>query len=348
MRETDQAHHEELSYFNLQLASMLRQGIPLEGALRQLVRTMHRGSLRKELEALEQSLAAGSPLKEALAERRLPDFYKQMLQLGARTHDFPGILTLLADYYQNLGNLWTRLRGLMVYPALLLVCSLGLSVWFVVLHQSMNSALVTSLNVSSDPWYRYGRRTRVDTDALGYQLRVKTLLPPVLMTGALLAGGGLLGIRRFRDSLQWRLPAFREANLSRLGATIMVVLRGGGRLEEALQLIAGLEGGSCLGREMRHWQQRLAQGHGKFEDLTAGSRVVPPLFIWLVASAGEDLATGFQRAADVYRRRAVFRIEALLYAALPVSILVLGLMIFAQVYPYVTSNLNQFYGIFGL
>ena len=91
--------YEELAFVNQQLAGMLKTGIPLEGALRQLCAQMRRGRLRAELEALEADLVRGLPLAEALAARKLPEFYVKMIQLGARTNDLPGILTLVADYY---------------------------------------------------------------------------------------------------------------------------------------------------------------------------------------------------------------------------------------------------------
>ena len=45
---------------------MLRDGIPLEGALRRLCQEMRRGKLRDELQSLEADLAKGTPMAEAL------------------------------------------------------------------------------------------------------------------------------------------------------------------------------------------------------------------------------------------------------------------------------------------
>ncbi|MEJ0089827.1 MAG: hypothetical protein WDM80_08805 [Limisphaerales bacterium] len=59
----------------------------------------------------------------------------------------------------------------------------------------------------------------------------------------------------------------------------------------------------------------------------------PPLFIWTVAQAGEDLTAGFQRAAELYQARALYRIEMLLYSVLPCSILTLAIMIASQISP---------------
>src|ERR1051325_1510721 len=57
--------NDEFAFFNQQLAAMLRDGIPLEGALRKLCEEMRRGQLRDELQALEADLAKGTPMTDA-------------------------------------------------------------------------------------------------------------------------------------------------------------------------------------------------------------------------------------------------------------------------------------------
>ena len=88
-----------------------------------------------------------------------------------------------------------------------------------------------------------------------------------------------------------------------------------------------------MNNEFARWQALLASGNGKLAALDGQTKVLPPLFLWLVANSGEDLIAGFGRAAEIYHARAVFRAEMLLYAALPVSILFLGFMILSQVWP---------------
>ena len=119
--------HDEFAFVNHQLAGMLKSGIPLEGALRQLCATMHRGGLRTELQKLERELAKGAPLKEVLTQVRLPELYCQMVLVGVESNDLPGVLTMLADYYQRTGLIGLRLKGLMIYPLIVLLASLGLS-----------------------------------------------------------------------------------------------------------------------------------------------------------------------------------------------------------------------------
>ena len=118
---------DEFAFFNQQLAAMLRDGIPLEGALQKLSAEMREGGLKQELELLRESLSRGTPLTEAVRARRLPELYQNLLEVGAQSGNLPGVLTLVADYYQRKHNLWTRLLGLMVYPALVLCASFALS-----------------------------------------------------------------------------------------------------------------------------------------------------------------------------------------------------------------------------
>ena len=120
-------NYDEFAFFNQQLATMLRDGIPLEGALRQLAAGMRHNPLRQEIEQLEQELSRGVPLAEGLSRRTLPEFYRRMVQIGARSNDLPGMLTVLADHYHRSNAIWTRLKGLMVYPIIVILVSLGIT-----------------------------------------------------------------------------------------------------------------------------------------------------------------------------------------------------------------------------
>src|SRR5580692_6856868 len=119
--------NDEFAFFNQQLAAMLRDGIPLEGALKRLCEDMGRGRLRDELQALEADLARGTPMAEALQSRRLPEIYKRMILVGVKSGDLPGALTMLADYFQRQNDLLARLRSLMVYPLIVLLVSFLIS-----------------------------------------------------------------------------------------------------------------------------------------------------------------------------------------------------------------------------
>src|SRR5262249_23174035 len=154
--------------------------------------------------------------------------------------------------------------------------------------------------------------------------------PPVVI-GTLLALSLLVAfVPALQRSLRWRVPAFKEARLAQVASALGMMLKGGCNLSDALGLVTKMEQGTVASVELSQWHPRLARGRGQFVEMATPGRAFPPLFVWLVTNAGEDLAGGFRRAGEVYNERANHRIEMLLYAALPISILALGVMIVFQ------------------
>jgi type II secretory pathway component PulF len=136
-----------------------------------------------------------------------------------------------------------------------------------------------------------------------------------------------------RRALRWRLPAFKESSLAQVASAIWLMLKNGVPLDDALALTEQMEEGTCAAVELAQWRQRLASGRGKFSEMAVPGSAFPPLFVWMIANSGEDLADGFRRASEIYQARALYRIELLLYSALPCSVLALGIMIFSQIQP---------------
>ena len=323
-------NHDEFAFFNQQLAAMLRAGIPLEGALKQLCAGMKTGTLRAEMRALEADLATGIPLKEALARRRLPEFYARMIEIGACGNDLPGVLTLLADHYQRLHNLGARLKRLMVYPMTVLIAAFLLSCFLGYLLGTLVWPNLESIAARAAP----------------PAVKVALWLTPVLLGGAVGAALIVLAAPIARRALRWRVPAFKESSLAQVASAMSLMLRSGVPLDQALALVERLEQGTRAGSELALWRQRLASGQGKFSDLAPPGRAFPAMFIWLVGRCGDDLAGGFQRAAEIYQARARYQAELFLYSALPCSVLALGVMIITQMQP-VFHTLVQFMNMIG-
>jgi type II secretory pathway component PulF len=320
---------DEFGFFNRQLSAMLTDGIPLEGALHQLSGGMRRGVLKRELGLLEGDLQRGIPLKDAITKRTLPELYVRMIQAGLRSNNLPGVLTMLADHYHRTYGVWTRLKGLMVYPLMVLAAAFAVSF----LLASLCAPLAKTLY---GPVANFISWNAVEPSADGLvSIQVWVILPCVLLGIALLLLSLLATIPALRRRALWVLPAFKEANLSRFASCMELSLQGGSDLRDALATARILEGRSPLGTELISWEKRLASGCKRLRDIGEGSRWVPPLFVWLVDSCGEDWADGFRQARTIYGARASARAEMFLYAFLPVSILTLAALIAAQLLPLV-------------
>src|ERR1041385_1071569 len=141
-------NYDEFAFFNQQLAAMLREGVPLEGALKELCSDMKSGALKEEPQNVQSKPSAGTPLDKALAQRKLPPLYTRMVAVGVRSNDLPGVLLLLADHYSRVSSLWTRLKGLTVYPLLVITVSLGLSLMLALVFSHFLKGFVESLGAT--------------------------------------------------------------------------------------------------------------------------------------------------------------------------------------------------------
>ncbi len=323
---------DEFAFFNQQLAAMLRDGIPLEGALRRLCQEMRVGALRAELQALEADLARGTPMADALAPRQLPELYKRMVLVGVKSNNLPGALTMLADYFQRQNSVWTRLKSMMVYPLIVMfvafLISAGLAfLWTCVIGPSMQ-----------DVFGGMGVRLPAATNFALSTLQAIWVFPVVLGVLFLFAVS-VVFTSGLRGRFLWRLPAFKEAGVSRIGASLTLLLRNGVNLPDAIGLVEQLETSTAAAADLHRWRKNLAAGTAKFSEVAAVNRMIPPLFVWVVASAGEDLAAGFNRAAEIYHSRALYRTEVALYSVLPVASLFLGAIVLSQAFLVVSMFL---------
>jgi len=317
--------YDEFAFFNQQLAAMLRDGIPLEGALRRLCQEMRAGSLRTELQALEADLAKGTPMADALQARQLPELYKRMVLVGVKGSDLPGALTMLADYFQRQCNIWTRLKSLMVYPLIVLFAAFLISavlalIWIEVIGPSM-------LGVFGGMGMRLPGAT-----LLAFAALKDIWVFPVVLGIVFFLALAIIFTAPLRGKFLWRLPAFKEASVARVASALNLLLKNGVSLPDAIQLVGQLESNAGAAADLQRWGKNVAAGVTRFSDVAGTNNIFPPMFVWVVANAGEDLAAGFNRAAEIYQSRAIYRTEVALYSILPIAALFLGAVVLSQAF----------------
>ncbi|MBN8246986.1 MAG: type II secretion system F family protein [Verrucomicrobia bacterium] len=295
---------EQLAYANQQLAAMLRDGLPLAGALKELSATLGSGRLRDELQALEADLASGRTVADAVSRRRLPPLYARLLTAGSQSGDLASALTLAADHFSALYQRGLRLRTLLVYPVLVIMTGLAVTVLIAVAHNGMTIHFMGEgyRNVPALQWM--------------------WVLPAAFALFAL-SGIAIAVLPPLRRWLAWRVPGVRETRVATLSATLGLMLRHHCPLPEALQLARELEESPRIRGELDSWLERIARGEPALRA-SAERTLLPALLPWLATTPAKDLGDGFLRAADFFHRRAMYRLDLLVSGALPVSLVLLG------------------------
>jgi len=155
---------------------------------------------------------------------------------------------------------------------------------------------------------------------------------PVVLGGLFLLATATVFQPALRGRFLWRLPAFKEATVSRVASALGLLLKNGIPFPEAVGLVEQLENSPAAAADLQQWRKRLAAGVAKFSEVAGVNRMIPPLFVWVVASAGENLTAGFNRAAEIYHARALYRTEVALFSVLPIASLFLGTIVISQAF----------------
>jgi type II secretory pathway component PulF len=128
------------------------------------------------------------------------------------------------------------------------------------------------------------------------------------------------------------LPAFKEANIARIASALTLLMKNGVNLPEAIGVVEELEDNKRATADMQQWKTKLSAGVAKFSEVASVNRMFPPLFVWVVSGAGEDMMGGFRRAAEIYHSRAIYRTEVALFSVLPFASLFLGAIVLSQAF----------------
>jgi general secretion pathway protein F len=322
-------NHDEIAFFNQQLAGMLRAGIPLEGALARLCGEMKRGQWRREIEALNEKVRSGMSLPAAAADSQLPALYRRMLEAGVRSGDLPRVLNEVADHYRESGQLWSRVRGAASYPLITLFGAAALSICLCALTWKL-------LAVLGAHWADGGMWSLPEFTQFFSALSrsgffaVLLLAPVLLLIGLALVALAFLVVPKLRIKAAWRLPVFREASLARAASAMAIALRRDMPLSEALALAETLEPRSPAAQEWSRWRRSIEAGRGKTQEFAATQTTFPKVFGWVLVGCGEDLAAGFQQAKTVFAERARAQADRLLIALTPALLLFVGLILAVQ------------------
>lgn len=120
-------HQSELAGFTREFATLAQAGIPLDRALRILERQTGSKIIRALAEGLLADVNGGASMSQAMAARPkiFAAEYLNIARAGEATGDISGALSDLAHLLERRVELHARLRGALVYPALLIVLALA-------------------------------------------------------------------------------------------------------------------------------------------------------------------------------------------------------------------------------
>ncbi len=327
--------NEELSLFCMELSLLLRAGIGVGEGLYLLAQDSGDAELLKLAEEVEQ----GVPLEEALSASNLfPAYVCGLVRVGEQTGRLEEALRALAAYYDSRQQLNDRIRGALVYPAVL----------FVVMLAVVLVLLVKVLPVFDDVYASLGGELTGIAGwllSLGQMIRAAMpLLLVVLLVAAVLLAAVFIS-SSFREKVLgfWRKKwgdkgIARQLSSARYVQALAMGLRSGLAAEEAVCLAAELEGSDSPAQPRYQKVLSALQQEGDLTKGLAAGEILSPAFVRMLTLAQrsgstdevmEEIARRLERESEESLEKKVGRVEPTLVIvmSLLVGVILLSVML---------------------
>ena len=334
----------DVTGFARELSTLLGVGIPLLEALDTILR-QHRGPFHADLLALRDRVAAGESLAGAMRQQPIvfDELSVSMAEVGESGGTLDETLERLADYKERAAGLKNRVATALIYPAIVLAMSVGVSIFLMtfVVPQLLAGLIEAGRPL---PW-----PTRV-VKTLSDGLLTRWWLIGLILVAAVVGTGVVL--RSPRGKLAWhrwqlRIPVVgemvRKQSLLRACVTLSSLLKSGVVFVRALQ-IAQRSTPNLVIRDALARSERAVQTGRDIGQALEETNVFPPLVVQVFrvgqqSGRLEEMLDRLARDYDASLSLAASRLTAVLEPVLILFLVaVVGLVAFATVLPILEAG----------
>ena len=322
--------HVELLLFTKYLSVLLRSGLPIDDALDILLQQA-KGPLQKILTILKTSVRTGNTLSDGMKEfpHTFSLVYLNLIRAGETSGTLQGNLEQINIQLQKEHDLNQKIRGAMMYPMIILIIGIAITVGIVVFVLPNIIGIFDSLHVELPLSTKIVLWISRTVGAHGW------LILALLI--AFSAGGTLLTrLRPVKPFTHWIIlhaPILgriaRQTNLARVMRLMGTLLQSGLPISEVLQISSGV----LKNVHYRELFSKIQKGVGRGKTITDLMQVspflIPPLALRLIRVGEETGTLGemFLYLADFYEQEVDDLTRNLSSLLEPVLIIFIGLMV---------------------
>ena len=318
----------DLVVFTRQFATMIDAGLPLVQCLDIQAEQQQNKTFGETLAKVKADVEQGSTFADALRkhEGTFDQLYTNLVQAGEVGGILDTILNRLAQYMEKAEQLKRKVKGAMVYPATILVVSIGVIVLL----------LVKVIPVFKKMFEEFGGTlpapTQFVVDMSEFMQKWLALILGVMFASVV----GFLQARkrspRFRlatDAFFLKTPVFgsllRKVAVSRFTRTLGTMISSGVPILDALEICAKTAGNLVIENALFKTRAAISEGRTIAEPLEA-SNVFPGMVVQMIAvgEATGAMDTMLGKIADFYDEEVDAAVAALTALLEPLMMVFLG------------------------
>jgi len=279
---------------------------------------------------LVEELRGGSSLSQALSKypQAFSYTYCQVIKASEQTGNIEVGLRHIASYMDRQAKTKKKITRALVYPAMVLIMAIAVSILLTVVVLPPLIKLFTSLGTDL-PWTT-NMLIATASFVVDYKLYLLggVLIVIVLIVGYLRLPAGKLNM----DRLMLKAPVIGPINLQRnmcqFCRTTSMLLKAGLLLPHIMNTVIRITGSPIIRHALRDVREKLVQGQGLSQPM-ATNEIFPRLLVEM-AVVGEktgSLESTLATLADLYEEKVNQRIDALISMIEPVLTVAIGLLV---------------------
>lgn len=320
----------DISRFTRQFATMIGAGLPMVQCLEILASQSENKELCKVISDVKEGVEGGSTLSDSLARhvKVFDQLYTNMVEAGEMGGALDSILVRLAVYREKADALVRKVKGAMIYPAIISVVAIGVTFAMLTFIVPVFAKMFGSLGAELPG------PTKVILDISNF-LQSNILI---------ILGLGIAGVVAFIywirtetgraqfDAFLLKAPVIgnlvRKSSVARFTRTLGTLLASGVSILDALEITAKTAGNVIIARAIKRAVMSIAEGDTITSPLKE-SGVFPPMVTQMI-SVGEKtggLDEMLQKISDFYDEEVDDAVSALTSIIEPVIIVFMGIII---------------------
>ena len=337
----------ERMMFTRHLAVMVKAGLSLNQALKTLAEQTKNPRFKRAIVRIEENVRQGKTFSESLAifPRIFNNLYVNMVKVGETSGNLDEVLNNLAEQIRKDHDLISRIRGAMIYPAVIIITMVGIGVLMMIMVVPKLTEVFEELNVDLP----------LSTQVI---IGISNFLQNHLIWGiVILIAFFFLARLSLRNKAVKRVlhkiylytpilgPLLKKINSARFARTIGSLTESGVAIVKSLEITAGTLGNIHFKESLIACGQEVQKGKDLSKSLSNYKNLYTPMIIQMVR-VGEQtgsLSSILKTLADFYEEEIDKTTKNLSSIIEPVIMIVVG----AAIGFFAVSMIQPMYSMMG-
>ena len=319
---------EQLLNFSFQLSMMMRAGVTILDALRDVSEAEGHGAMREVIGHLIEGLSSGKTLSQAMAAQPkvFDEVYLNLIQAGEQTGQLTEVLEDLTETLKWQHEMTSQTKKALTYPIMVTVVITGMMLFMLGYVVPQITQLLSTLQIEL-PWQTKLLMWLSDGVVNHWQLML-------LVVASLGVFGGLFA--KIPGPMQGRIDRMKlgipivgkvlsRISLARFSYVLAMLYAAGVTVTDALKVVEKAVGNKAMAEAVRSARIQIGKGKNLSTAFT-GNDLFPPMVISMlrVGEATGSLDKSLKNVSYMYTREARDAVENLQASLQPIMTIVLG------------------------